>query len=213
MKLENQKLTSKEIAKIPMKGSDEQISSLVYVHMEEYKSLTSEMLKRIEFQERILSYTVLILGAFMTILSTDWAKNNYNLLLLLAPMAFYALGLVYAFNDNSIINIARYINKFLRSHLKNLLNDDHILGYEDYQYSQRVKSSHKTLGVISSLLQGSFPILVPVTVLSYFLYLNKGLYCVSRSELVTFIFDVFFGIITILIRIKFWNQNWKSIVK
>jgi hypothetical protein len=191
----------------------EKDNNVIKIHLEEYRSLMNEMLKRIEFQEKVLSYTILILGAFVTVLSSDWAKNNLNVLLLFSPMIFYSLGLVYAFNDYAIVNIARYVNKTLRPQLAKLLNNTSFLGFENYQYLQRKEFSKKFLGLISALLQSSFSVIAPILILGYFIFLHSDLCVLTKFELFTFLFDILFGIITVLIRIKFWNQNWESIVE
>jgi len=186
--------------------------SIVEVHIEEYKSLRDDILKRTEFQERIINYNIIIIGAFFAFLGSHETPKQYNFLILITPLIFYALGWLYAINDNSTVQAAKYINKYLRPKLIKLLDDPSLLGYENYLYEDRTKFKKSTFGKIYTSIQSIFSVIIPTCILLYFGYINEGFCHLRKLEIFLVLVDIILGIGTVLIRFKFWNYNYRSIV-
>ncbi len=97
----------------------------------EYNSLRSEILKRIELRQQIISITLTLAGIFLSFgLSTDTVALIYP------PLAAF-LSIAWAQNDFRIRDLATYIRE-------NLETAPIGLGYETY--IQRVRSNNQKLG-------------------------------------------------------------------
>jgi hypothetical protein len=159
---------------------------------------------------------VILPGAIITILNAEVIKkgNGYNMFLLLSPIIFYAVALVYAFNDFTIVSIARYVNKTLRPKLIALVGDASILEYETYQYNGRMELKKKYHGYVFTFCKASLAVLAPIIFLSYFCSLNsERLMSLKFVEYLLFFFDIIVGVSVVTAQIWAWNLSWKTIVE
>lgn len=191
--------------------------NLVAIHLEEYKALRDEMLKKIEFEHSFLNYAIVIPTAFFTILSTQFLKEDHEELLLFSPIIFYALGLVYASTDDTIISIATYLNTILRPKLVELLADKDILGYEEYVFMKRTVFERSFVGRLYSVAKNIIVVVAPIGIIyfyvqRYWIDKHKTFSGLPLIEACLLIFDILMVIIIVFIRLKSWDLKWKVIV-
>jgi len=112
------------------KGGKDTDEMRLKVYLEEYKTLSDEILRRIDFQQQLLRYYLILGGliaAIVNIVSSNFISSALNdmsldfisLFLLLTPMIFISISLYFSRHDIMIISIATYINKNLRQKIKN----------------------------------------------------------------------------------------------
>jgi ABC-type transport system involved in multi-copper enzyme maturation permease subunit len=89
-------------------------------HLEEYKALRAEILYRIEAQEQLILYSILLIAAALPISISAIEKNQFALLLVI-PIIFSSIAIRLA-NLTHFINIlGSYIHNVLRPEVNKLL--------------------------------------------------------------------------------------------
>jgi len=96
----------------------------------EYSALREEILKRIEFQNNILNWTLVIAGSFVTF---ALQLNNAMILLLYPPIAF-GLSASWEGNNRRIRQLGIYIREKLETRTANG-------GWEQYRIEKDVKAT------------------------------------------------------------------------
>ncbi|MEA1995661.1 MAG: hypothetical protein U9N18_05895 [Campylobacterota bacterium] len=125
------------------------------IHLEEYKTLSSQILKRVDFQQRLLNYQLIVTGIIATVgiklLTLDYTiPINATLaqyFLLLSPMLFYFFSWSFSNHDTMIVSIARYINVDLRPRIKELVGGKDILRFENFLQNERMHRA-KIFGIL-----------------------------------------------------------------
>lgn len=173
------------------------------VILEEYRRLNEEILKRIDFYDKNISYQFVLLGivasAITAILAKDPAKALAHsivivqYILLVSPIVFYFLGFYNSINNMYTFKIAHYITTHIQPRMAELLNTDSILGYEQYIQRDVFQHTRKSKRILREIvLQWTLVIPVLLTVAffavkysadnasldkteSVFLFINLGL--------------------------------------
>jgi hypothetical protein len=90
----------------PAKEKESQIS----VHLEEYKTLKVEQLKRIAVRDHVIYLTIAAVGLLVSAID----KLPNGLVLLVIPWVSVLLGWTYLMNDQKVSAIGQYIRHDLR---------------------------------------------------------------------------------------------------
>jgi hypothetical protein len=142
------------------------------IHLEEYKNLSSQVSRRVDFQQSLLNYQILLIGIIVTagvsFLSLGYTLNSgvsVLYFLLLAPLPFYLLSWSFSTHDINIVRLARYLNRELRPRIKNLIGNRDVLLFEDFLCEER-KRARRRFGIFPELSEGRLlPLLFPFIIL------------------------------------------------
>jgi hypothetical protein len=189
------------------------------VHLEEYKILSDQILKRVEFQQKLLNYQLVAAGIVASIgvrfLGLDASKITNSIsvryFLLLSPLVFLFFSWSFSNHDIMIVSLARYINKKLRIKIQRLLEGEEVLMFEDFlQQERRIKV--EKFGILP-VLGGEYllPLVVPgilLTIYIVFFFVHdfskiletKNHILSYMPQFVLFGVDVFFLIRTIYLK-------------
>jgi len=111
------------------------------VLLEEYKRLTNEISKRLDYCDKNISYQFVLLGIVVTAITAIVTKKDgtyaenlplIQYILLVSPIVFYFLGFYYSINNMFILKIGQYITTHIKRRFSKLLNSDDILEFENY---------------------------------------------------------------------------------
>jgi hypothetical protein len=192
------------------------------IHLEEYKNLSGQISKRVDYQQSLLNYQILLIGIIVTA-GVSFLRLGYTLdssisvfyFLLLAPLPFYFLSWSFSTHDINIVRLARYLNRVLRPRIKNLIGNRDILLFEDFLSEER-KRMRKKFGILPKLGEGRLlPLLFPpiILILLYVLIFIMNLSLIMNQKgidiyLLQFllVINIFFIIITIKFSIKVGND-------
>ncbi|OHB57079.1 MAG: hypothetical protein A2173_04090 [Planctomycetes bacterium RBG_13_44_8b] len=175
------------------------------VHMEEYKTLRDEILKRIEFQHNFLNYYLIALGivasAGATIAVTFNDDNISKIMpwfLLGSPWVFFFFSWSFSNEDIMIVCSARYINQVLRPKITAILKGRKILEFEDFLYQER---NIRRNFLIVPIFVGEYILLPPIVLIVIYSAYYLTSTCGNDWGKVLFVVDIFAVLITIVLRI------------
>ena len=196
-------------------------SQKLNVHLEEYKTLSDQILKRVEFQQKLLNYQLVAAGIVATIgirfigLDANVITNSMSAryFLLLSPMIFLFFSWSFSNHDIMIVSLARYINKELRIKIQALLQGEEVLMFEDFlQQERRIRAENfGLLPVLGEeyLLPLVAPLILLIIYIAFFFYQDlskiletRGHVLLYMPQFVLFVVDVVFLIRTIQLKIK-----------
>lgn len=194
------------------------------VNLEEYRNLSDQISKRVDFQQRLLNYQILLVGIIITagvsLLKLDYMSSNtisVHYFLLLSPLPFYFLSWSFSNHDIMIVALARYINIDLRPRIKRLIGDKDVLRLEDFLQEERKQRSEE-FGILPTLGEEYLlPLVFPAILIT--LYFFTFLYDIDNKEIVIYlpqfvlwIIDIVFLILTIKLREKA-GRNYHRILE
>ena len=202
----------------PSVQKDKNQLSELDVNLEEYRNLSDQILKRVDFQQRLLNYQILLVGIIITagvsLLSLDYTSSNtisVRYFLLLSPLPFYFLSWSFSNHDIMIVALARYINTDLRPRIKRLIGGKDVLRFEDFLQEERKQRSEEfgILPIIGEeyLLPLVFPAILIMLYIFTFPYndllgIIKKEIVIYLPQLVLWVVDVVFLILTIKLKEK-----------
>jgi hypothetical protein len=202
----------------PSVQKDKNQLSELDVNLEEYRNLSDQILKRVDFQQRLLNYQILLVGIIITagvsLLSLDDTPSNaisVRYFLLLSPLPFYFLSWSFSNHDIMIVALARYINTDLRPRIKRLIGGKDVLRFEDFLQEERKQRSEEfgILPIIGEeyLLPLVFPAILIMLYIFTFPYndllgIIKKEIVIYLPQLVLWVVDVVFLILTIKLKEK-----------
>lgn len=176
--------------------------------LEEYRSLRTEILHRIELQYRITNYAIALFAGVLTvvvsIIGSGIIDRNLYFIILVTPWFFYIFALAYREQDFLIANLARYINTELTPKIASTfgVNDDNVFGWEQF-LRRRTKWSLVDLIRANSRYTFLFlPNLVFLIIFLYFTLLFEGSSGWAIYEKLLFAVDILMFIDPILIAIS-----------
>jgi len=167
------------------------------VLLEEYKRLTNEISKRLDYCDKNINYQFILLGIVATAITTIIAKKegieNYELIikyiLLFSPVVFYILGFYYSINNMFILKIGQYITDVISDRMRKLLDTQSLLSFEEYFQKKVLKDKNRNTLVATVVLHWTLSI--PLILLgSYAVFsVTEGLK-LSSSEIVLLLLNV-----------------------
>jgi hypothetical protein len=210
-----------------MKQKDNQLSvqkdknqlSELDVNLEEYRNLSDQILKRVDFQQKLLNYQILLVGIIITagvsLLSLDYTSSNtisVRYFLLLSPLPFYFLSWSFSNHDIMIVALARYVNIDLRPRIKRLIGGKDVLRIEDFLQKERKQRSEE-FGILPTLGEEYLlPLVFPAILITLYFFtfpyndllgiIDKKEIVIHLPQFVLLIIDVVFLILTIRLRKK-----------
>ena len=202
----------------PSIQKDKNQRSELDVHLEEYRNLSDEILNRVDFQQRLLNYQILLVGIIITagvsFLRLDYTSSttiSVRYFLLLSPLPFYFLSWSFSNHDIMIVALARYINIDLRPRIKGLIGGKDVLRLEDFLREER-KQRSKEFGILPTLGEEYLlPLVFPAILIMLYIFtfpyndlleITKKESIIYLSQLVLLVIDVVFLILTIKLRKK-----------
>ncbi|MCJ7496855.1 MAG: hypothetical protein MUO78_01790 [candidate division Zixibacteria bacterium] len=192
------------------------------IHLEEYKNLSGQISKRVDYQQSLLNYQILLIGIIVTA-GVSFLRSGYTLdssisvlyFLLLAPLPFYFLSWSFSTHDINIVRLARYLNRELRPRIKKLIGNTDILLFEEFICEER-KRRLKKFGILPKLGEGRWWLLLfppIILILLYVLIFIMNLSLIMNQKgidiyLLQFllVINIVFIIITIKFSIKVGND-------
>jgi hypothetical protein len=184
---------------IQLSGSEE-----LSVYIEEYKSQRTEILQRIEIQQKILSYSLILTGIIIgfggSLINRDdgTSASIGPWGLLLSALVFTFFSLSSSSEDTMIVWSAKYINRVLRPRIEAILRAK-ALGWEDFLAEERERRPMlKTRLLFLPCLGQEYPLIAVVFLLftSWFFYDWKSCWLG-----LLFVIDIVFCLAAIYIRI------------
>lgn len=197
----------------PSVQKDKNQLSELDINLEEYRNLSDQISKRVDFQQRLLNYQILFVGIIITagvsLLNLDYTPSNtisVHYFLLLSPLPFFFLSWSFSNHDIMIVALARYINIDLRPRIKKLIGDKDVLRLEDFLLEERKQRSEK-FGIFPTLGEEYLlPLVFPAILITLHIFALP--FDIYKKEIVIyllhvlFIIDVVFLILTIKLRKK-----------
>ncbi|RCV62996.1 hypothetical protein C5S53_15895 [Methanophagales archaeon] len=198
----------------PSAQKDKNQLSELDVNLEEYRNLSDQISKRVDFQQKLLNYQILLVGIIITagvsLLSLDYTSSNtisVRYFLLLSPLPFYFLSWSFSNHDIMIVALARYINIDLRPRIKRLIGGKDVLRVEDFLLKERKQRSEE-FGILPTLGEEYLlPLVFPAILIT--LYIFTFLYNIDKKEIdidwpqfILLIIDVVLHILTIKLKKK-----------
>lgn len=185
--------------------------------LEEYRSLRTEILHRIELQYRITNYAIVLFAGILTvvvsIIGSKIIGRNLYFIILVIPWFFYIFALAYREQDFLIANLSRYINTELTPKIASTfgVNDDKVFGWEQFL---RRKAKWSKVDLIRANSRYTFLFLPNLVFLLMFLYLTLPLECSGWAiyEKLLFVVDILMFIDPFLIA-KSTTKKYAEIAK
>jgi len=165
------------------------------VYLEEYKALRSEIFHWVEFQQRLLNYSLIVTGIVGALLVRN-SENPNEAFTSIGPWPLLLSALVFLFfswslsnDDIMIVCSAKYINRVLRPKIEEIVGGKAI-EWEDFLLVERNKIKKRLL--LPGLGQ-EYPLLLAATILTFvfvkFIY-GKYFEETSKPLLIFFAVDV-----------------------
>jgi hypothetical protein len=192
------------------------------IHLEEYKNLSGQISKRVDYQQSLLNYQILLIGIIVTA-GVSFLRSGYTLdssisvlyFLLLAPLPFYFLSWSFSTHDINIVRLARYLNRELRPRIKKLIGNRDVFLFEDFLSLER-KQMRKKFGILPELGEGRLlSLLFPpiILILLFLISLVMDLSIImnqKRIDIYRLLFLLLINIVFIIITIKFSRKAGKD---
>lgn len=115
----------------------------IEIRKEEYKTLREEILRRLDYQYRLIHFSILLFSSFLALVALvseirfiELSISGYFIFLLIVPIPFYLIILSYQEQNYFISSIGYYINNELEPKISMFTNQK-LLGWEDFIASRR----------------------------------------------------------------------------
>jgi hypothetical protein len=160
----------------PAKEKENQIS----VHLEEYKTLKVEQLKRIAVRDHVIYLTIAAVGLLVSAID----KLPNGVVLLVIPWVSVLLGWTYLMNDQKVSAIGQYIRHDLDNRMKSLLSaSEDLFGWETGHRSDEQRQLRKYTQLIIDLLAFVLPGMIASGAFLTFYDTNVGLRLLAAVEI------------------------------
>ena len=134
-------------------------------HLEEYKALKVEQLKRIAVRDHVIYLTIAAVGLLVSAVD----KHPNGLLLLVIPWIGVLLGWTYLVNDQKVSAIGQYIRNDLDGRLKNLSSaSEDLFGWETKHRNDEQRRPRKYMQLIIDVLAFVVPGMIAICVFLIF---------------------------------------------
>ncbi|MCB2187354.1 MAG: hypothetical protein KQJ78_13105 [Deltaproteobacteria bacterium] len=129
--------------------------------LEEYRVLSDEIIKRVEFQQRVLNYELIAAGAILSVLVqialakglSIKAYEAIKFFLVISPYVFLFFSWTISRHDVMIISIASYKEHFLKPLIRSITKCPSLFSYEEFMQNIRRDRKEK-YGTLAKLEQG-----------------------------------------------------------
>lgn len=150
------------------------------VHLEEYKTLKDEQLKRVTVRDHVIYLTI----AAVSLLISATDKLPSGLQLLVIPWVGVLLGWKYLMNDQKISAIGQYIRHDLDDRIKQLVSaSDDLFGWEIGHRSDERRLQRKYIQLFIDLLAFVVPGVISGCVFLVFFGKNTVLNLLAVAEI------------------------------
>lgn len=181
---------------------------LVQIYLEEFKSAKSDIIKLVEFQDKAIRYTLLMIGIFIGVYNI----TKYEIVFLIAPILLYILGFYVLHNLDKIVVLVGFINNSLKPNLEKILNTDfNLFGWDKYftEHGGVLDGSLKSKIIhISSLLA---LVSAPFSFVIFYIMQKIDISIWSSEEMILTGIDLVLGFIIIYRVYKSWHIEYKSL--
>ncbi len=199
---------------------DDKEKEVLKIYLEEYKILSEQISKRVDYQQRILRYYIALTGIFVPILFALYKKDFFIYFLLVAPLPYHFFAWSFYNHDIQIVAIARYINLVLKRNIIKIVGNADILQWELFLSKERAFRRDNFGNLIYVGEESLLPMTAPIAFLILSIVFIYKQFFVSFGEMsnfflfvqiVLFLLDIILIFITILLKIKV-GKNYARIL-
>jgi len=180
-----------------MTTQQNQRNTSIDVYLEEFKALREEILLRMKERNATVNYILLLISALIVAI---WQipgriepEKTFIIFLLIIPVIFFFLALIYCWHDLMIASLGGYINQILRPNLIKVCHHEDILGWERYLQRRSKSLSWKIMSFFNRLI---LVVPIPISTISLFTLMKPQIFKTAGITLAIFDLLLF---ITILI--------------
>lgn len=204
-----------------LSGEEEPLEEKLEAYLAEYHSLRTEMEWLIKGGDQYQNFTIALVGAAVTILPwiLDKAPSLLIPTLLILPLLFSLLGLLYLRQHEEVYVIAAYLSEYIRPRVRHLVKDSEAWGWEEFK-AQRSKeafgsghlsffSTSKIIVILRSSLF-LFPSLAALIVIINSLDFQNLLQSLTHSLVLNTLMGIWFlcdVLIVLLFVFRLWSQG------
>jgi len=183
-----------------MNTQQNQRNTSIDVHLEEYKALREEILLRMKERNAVVNYILLLISALIVAI---WQipgriepERTFIIFLLIIPVIFFFLAIIYCWHDLMIASIGGYINQILRPKLIEVCQHEDILGWEKYLQKHSKSPSWKIMSILNRLI---LVVPIPISTISLFALMKPQIFDTIRITLTIFDLLLFIGIVILFL--------------
>ena len=185
-----------------MNTQQNQRNTSIDVHLEEYKALREEILFRMKERNAVVNYILLLISALIVAI---WQipgrvepEKTFIIFLLIIPVVFFFLSLVYCWHDLMIASLGGYINHILRPKLIKVCQHEDILEWEIYLKKRCESSSWKFMSFLNRLI---LVVPIPISTISLFTLMKPQIFKTVGITLAIFDLLLFISILILFLLI------------
>lgn len=170
-----------------MNIQQDQRNKRIDVYLEEYKALREEMLLRLKGRNAIVNYILLLVSALIVAIwqvSGRIEPQKVSIIfLLILPVVFFFLALIYCWHDMMIASLGGYIKEVLRPRLIEVCQHENILEWESYLKKRSESSQWKIMSFLNRLI---LVVPIPISVFSLFALMKPQIFEIVGITLAIF---------------------------
>ena len=185
--------------------------------LEEYRALRTEIVSRLEAQQQILNYTVVLIAAALPVSSTIIEREQYTLLLLM-PLVFTLMGWLLLVQENMIDVLGLYINIRLAPRMERFLDrklqtTGPMWQWELFQHTTFYGSfARRLLQAVLGAVRYILPILPGIaSILAWWLFFRFVGFYVSAVDLVLVVLDILVMVLLVVSAIALKPAKLKAL--
>jgi hypothetical protein len=185
-----------------MNTQQNQRNTSIDIHLEEYKALRAEMLLRMKARNAVVNFILLLISALIVAI---WQipgrvepEKTFIIFLLIIPVVFFFLSLVYCWHDLMIASLGGYINHILRPKLIKVCQQEDILEWEIYLKKRCESSSWKFMSFLNRLI---LVVPIPISTISLFTLMKPQIFKTVGITLAIFDLLLFISILILFLLI------------
>ncbi len=195
------------------------------IHLEEYRSSSNEILRRVEYQQKLLNYQLLaagvVVGAAIRFAELDSFSGANSIavryFLLLSPLVFLCFSWSFSNHDIMIQSVARYIYTVLKPKIEALVPGEKVLEWEEFLVRERRLKQKSFLLLLPGGEEYLLPLILPLILLIIYIYFllpgnsdtseilnsnNRMFNVLWTLQYIVFAFDIVLFFITIILKAK-----------
>lgn len=179
------------------------------IYLEEYRTVREEILLRLKERNIIVRYILLLISALIIAIwqiSNSEAEPQKTLVIFLViiPVIFFLLALIYCWHDIMIARLANYNNKILRPKLVDIYQDKNILAWEKYLHKQRKSLFWKLMSFLNRLI---LLVPIPLSTISMYALTKPDIFITIKIALTIFTLLLFVVVLVLFLFIDYINRQ------